>query len=84
MIDFEKEQFLQRLDIRINAISNLIMGLEYDLLEDLPIKDRKNAYEKIDKFHDLVLQQMYDLDRKTQERFEFIKGCIKECDNEAY
>jgi hypothetical protein len=80
MLDFEKEEFLQRLDIRINAISNLIMGLEYDLIADLPIKDRKNAYKEIDKFHDLVRQQMYDLDRKAQERFEF----IKECDNETH
>jgi hypothetical protein len=84
MIDFDREEFLARLDIRINAISNLIWGLENILLKDMPRKDYNEATRKTEKFHQLVLQQLHNLDQQTQERFAKFKEKIakENCDNE--
>ena len=84
MIDLDREEFLARLDIRINAISNLIWGLENILLKDMPRKDYNEATSKTEKFHQLVLQRLHDLDQKTQERFVKFKEEIskEKCDNE--
>lgn len=84
MIDFDKEEFLQRFDIRINAISNLIWGLENILLRDLPRKYYNEATSKTEKFHQFVIKQLHDLDQQTQERFAKLKADIvkENCENE--
>lgn len=81
MIDFDKEEFLQRFDIRIIAISNLIWGLENILLKDIPRKDYNEATRKTEKFHQLVLQQLHDLDQQTQERFAKMKEEVEKYGN---
>jgi hypothetical protein len=71
MIDFEKEKFFQRLDTRINAISNLLMVLEITLVSQIGDREfAKKEIEKIEKLHDLIMQSLMDLDRGIIARYE--------------
>lgn len=84
MIDLEKEEFLQRLDIRIAAISTLIQSHESLLCQSLDRKSFIETQKKISQFHEGVLQQLHDLDQQTQKRFAEFREEIakKNCENE--
>lgn len=81
----EKEEFLQRLDIRIAMISALIQSHESLLCQSLDRKAFIETSKKITQFHEDVLQQLDDLDQQTQKRFaEFREEIAKENENETH
>lgn len=77
MIDLEKEEFLQRLDIRIAMISTLIQSHESLLCQSLDRKSFIETQKKISEFHKNVLEQLQDLDQQTQKRFAEFKEELK-------
>ncbi len=66
MIDLEKEEFLQRLDIRIAIISEMLAYHEKHLLADLPQKAFRKAELNIDK----MCLDFNNFIQKTDERIK--------------
>lgn len=82
MIDFDKEEFLARLDIRIAVISSILAYHEKYLLSDLPRKDFRKAEQEIDKMNLRFNEMVKENDQKIQEYFTEIKEKIaKESQN---
>ena len=69
MIDFDKEEFLARLDIRISVIVSALGSHEKYLCKDLSHKDFKEAIRQIDKANKEILDYLSKTDQKIQENF---------------
>jgi N12 class adenine-specific DNA methylase len=84
MIDLDKEEFLQRLDIRIATISALICTHEKYLCRDVPRKDYIEVQRSIDRLNQELVETMHDVDRKTKNAFAKLKEKIakENCENE--
>ena len=66
MIDFDKEEFLARLDIRICAIVSALGSHEKYLCNDLPHKDFNKMMSHIDKSNQEIIDYISKTDQKIQ------------------
>lgn len=84
MIDFDKEEFLARLDIRIATISSALAYHEKYLLRDLPRKEFREAEKVVDKMNLRFNEMIKENDQKIQEHFAKLKLDIakENCENE--
>lgn len=84
MIDFDKEEFLARLDIRITTISALLCTHEKYMCRDVPRKDYYEVQWSIDRLNKELVETMHDLDQKTKNAFTELKDKIakENCENE--
>ena len=74
MIDFDKEEFLQRLDIRLCAISGMLAYHEkYTVSVLCNNKQYREVERNIDKVRQDFLDYIFKTDREIRERFEQIK-----------
>ena len=80
MIDFEKEEFLRRLDLRVSAISSMLAYHE-KMVANLVVKPSKyrEVEECIDKAHRGFMEFIQEHDNKIREFFA--KEIAKENDN---
>lgn len=83
MIDLEKEEFLQRLDVRLVAISSMLACHEKYISSALC---DPQAYKKSNKIIDDTTERfreyIFDTDKKIQEQFEQIKKELGASDND--
>jgi hypothetical protein len=84
MIDFDREEFLARLDIRIATITSALAYHEKYLLRDLPRKEFKEAERAINNMNTRFNEYVKEMDEKIREHFGKIKEEIakENCDNE--
>jgi signal recognition particle subunit SEC65 len=84
MIDFEKEEFLARLDIRIATITSALAYHEKYLQMDLPRKEYKEAERVINNMNKRFNEYVKEMDEKIREHFDKLKEKIanENCDNE--
>lgn len=84
MIDFEKEEFLARLDIRIATITSALAYHEKYLLMDLPRKEFEEAERVINNMNTRFNEYVKEMDKKIREKFGKLKEKIakENCDNE--
>ena len=84
MIDFDKEEFLARLDIRIATINSALAYHEKYLIADLPRKEFNEAERAINNMNARFNEYVKEMDEKIRERFVKIKEeIVKEnCENE--
>ena len=84
MIDFDKEEFLARLDIRIATISSMLAYHEKYLLTDLPGKEYIEAEKAINNMNTRFNEYVKEMDEKIREHFGKLKEKIakESCDNE--
>ena len=85
MIDFDKEEFLARLDIRICAISAMICEHEKTLCcYNLPREELEKVAKDIDTSNKIAIQWIAKNDKKIQEHFAKLKSDIakENCENE--
>lgn len=84
MIDFDKEEFLARLDIRIATITSALAYHEKYLLTDLPRKEFEEAEKVIDKMNLRFNEMIKENDRIIREQLEKLKADIakENCDND--
>mgnify|MGYP003306035166 CR=1 FL=1 len=75
MIDFDKEEFLQRLDVRLGAISAMLAYHE-KFIADIRLKaDKYREVEKyINKAQTVFLNYIVNTDKKISEQFLLIKA----------
>lgn len=73
MIDFDKEEFWARLDLRISTISALLSTHEKYFCVDLERRKFMDAQKKIDDANDELLKQMNEIDRKIQMTYEKLR-----------
>jgi hypothetical protein len=76
MIDFDKEEFLARLDIRIATITSALAYHEKYLLRDLPRKEFREAEVVIDKTNLRFNEMIKENDRIIREQLEKLKEKI--------
>ena len=76
MIDFDKEEFLARLDIRITTISALLCTHEKYVCRDVPRKDYIELQRSIDRLDQELVETMHDLDKKIKNAFAELKEKI--------
>ena len=85
MIDFEKEEFLARLDIRIATITSALAYHEKYLLMDLPRKEFKEAEQAINNMNTRFNEYVKEMDEKIREYFRELKEeNAKENENETH
>lgn len=79
MIDFEKEEFLQRLDIRLGAMAAMLAYHEKHIVSSLCINasEYKQAEKHIDKTQQALTEYIAKTDREIRENFERIKKEIE-------
>ena len=86
MIDFDKEEFLARLDIRICAIVSALGSHEKYLCRDLPNKEFHKIMSHIDKANQEIVDYISKTDQKIQENFWNFKKDLEKhkenCENE--
>lgn len=84
MIDFDKEEFLARLDIRIATITSALAYHEKYLIANLPKKDFIEAQKAIDNMNARFNECVKEMDKKIRENFCKLKEKIakENCDNE--
>lgn len=84
MIDFDKEEFLARLDIRIATITSALAYHEKYLLRDLPRKEFREAEVTIDKMNLRFNEMIKENDRIIREQLEKLKEKIakENCEND--
>lgn len=85
MIDFDKEEFLARLDIRITTISALLCTHEKYMCRNVPRKDYNEVQRSIDRLNQELVETMHDLDRKIKNAFAELKEKISKenCENDG-
>ncbi len=83
MIDFDKEEFLARLDIRIVTITSALAYHEKCLLTDLPRKEFKEAERAINNMNTRLNEYVKEMDEKIREYFGKLKDKIakENCEN---
>lgn len=81
-IDLEKEEFLQRLDLRIGTLSALVSHIEkvIGISYAMPKQSFDKWQNKIDDFHIELIKNNKEFDKKIIEYFEELKkiGKVKE------
>jgi hypothetical protein len=84
MIDFDKEEFLARLDIRIATITSALAYHEKYLIADLPRKEFNEAEQAINNMNARFNEYVKEMDEKIREHFDKLKEKIakENCDNE--
>lgn len=84
MIDFDKEEFLARLDIRIATITSALALHEKYLLMDLPRKKFEEAARAIDNMNTRFNEYVKEMDEKICEHFGKLKEKIAKgnCEND--
>lgn len=84
MSDFEKEEFLARLDIRIATITSALAYHEKYLLTDLPRKEYIEAEKAINNMNTRFNEYVKEMDEKIREHFGKLKEKIakENCENE--
>ena len=84
MIDFDKEEFLARLDIRIATITSALAYHEKYLIRDLPRKDYREAENVINKMNLRFNEMIKENDRIIREQLEKLKADIakENCEND--
>lgn len=86
MIDFDKEEFLARLDIRICAILSALGSHEKYLCTYLPKQDFNKTMSRIDKANQEILDYISKTDQKIQENFWNMKKELEKykenCEND--
>lgn len=84
MIDFDREEFLARLDIRIATITSALAYHEKYLLKDLPRKEFKEVERAIDNMNTRCNEYVKEMDEKIREHFAKLKEKIakENCDND--
>lgn len=86
MIDFDREEFLQRFDVRLAFLSNLMQTNENYIISMTPVD--KSKYEELlkqnKKYHSDLIDWITQKDREVRESFEKMKAEIakENCDNE--
>ena len=79
MLDFEKEEFLQRLDVRLIAISGM---LAYHEKYTASVLCDNRQYREVERNIDKVRQDFHDYifktDKEIRDRFDRIKKEISE------
>lgn len=76
MIDLEKEEFLQRLDIRLGAIAAMLAYHEKHIVSSLCSSNAsafKQAEKHIDKSQQALTEYIAKTDREIRENFERIR-----------
>lgn len=66
----EREEFLQRLDLRISVISAFLATHEKYCCRDLPPKNFKEAQKAIDKINYDLMEQMREIDEKIVKHYD--------------
>lgn len=74
MIDLDREEFLQRLDVRILAISALLATHEKYMCRDVPRKDYIEVQRSIDRLNNELIENMHGIDQKIQNCFSQLKA----------
>lgn len=74
-IDFEKEEFLQRLDIRLSAMSAMLAYHEKQVIGSLcsNLSEFKQAEKRIEKSQQFIAEYITKTDREIREKFERLK-----------
>ncbi len=79
MIDLEKEEFLQRLDIRLGAISGMLAYHEKYIASSLcEPKQFRDVIRNIDKAQQDLIDYITKTDEKIREDFEQLKREVKQ------
>lgn len=76
MIDFDKEEFLQRLDIRLHVIAAMIEWHEKYIVSTT-IRDRSrslDAQREIERMRQELCECISKLDKQVQEHFQSLKN----------
>ena len=76
MIDFEKEEFLRRLDLRLGAISGMLAFHEKHIAMSLcgDRKQLRDAEQYIDKAQQDLIEYIAKTDKEISEYFEKLKS----------
>ena len=81
MIDFDREEFLERLDFRISVISCLLSTHEKYLCRDLPRKSFEEMIKSIDEAHKYLLRHLHDFDDKICDHFRYLREKLLKKEN---
>lgn len=74
MIDFEKEEFLQRLDVRLVAISGMLSYHEKHIASALcDYKQFRDVAKRIEEARQDFHNYIFETDKQIRENFERIK-----------
>lgn len=78
MIDFDKEEFLARLDIRLATMASMLGYHEkWFINEFLPFEKAKIHHKNIDKAIGTFNTYLQDTDKKMQEHFDKLREKYK-------
>lgn len=86
MIDFDREEFLARFDIRVATIISALANHEKYLCSNMPHKDFEKAQKHIDKLSKQLTLYIAKTDQKIRENFWNLKKEFEKykenCDND--
>jgi hypothetical protein len=78
MIDFDKEEFLSRLDIRLQTMASMLAYHEKWLIDTVLPSEKARVYNKdIDKAIKMYFDNLSDFDNKLKKHFEKLKENYK-------
>lgn len=79
MIDFDKEEFLQRLDIRLITLSGMMSYLEKNIASALcDRKQFRDVEKRIDEARQHFHDYLFATDKEIREKFEQLKKQMSE------
>lgn len=78
MIDFEKEEFLSRLDVRLQTMASMLSYHEKWLINTVLPSEKARVYNKdIDKAIKMYFDSLSDYDSRIIKHFEELKETYK-------